>query len=364
MTQKLDPAQIDVLNQLRALAHNLENQSSKSRWFKKLKKIFHLQSKNSHHHYGFYIYGDVGRGKTMLMKKFYSHLTQTPKIYFHFHNFMNRVHQSLHEIRQNSHHNSHEIELALQKIIGDKTVICFDEFQVNDVADAMLLSRIFSFFFRQHKIVIITSNHHPLNLYQNGLQRESFLNFVNKTLLKKIKILNLDSPYDYRRHDNHFLDRRFIIENQENQAYIDELIKKLTHHDHPQTQKIKVWGREILIKNSYNKEKIAIFEFNELFRNIYSSLDFYKICEQYNLLIIKFIPKLERELIDEIKRFTIFIDELYESKTALIVTSHTDIEQFNSVIKYAPYFSRTISRLNEIFSENFWQNSKFFKKNL
>lgn len=364
MTQKLDSAQIVILQQLQALAENLENQSNKSRLIKNIKKIFYRQHKHSKHHYGFYIYGEVGRGKTMLMKKFYSHLHCTSKIYFHFHNFMNKVHHTLHEIRQNSHHDSRDIELALQKIIGTKSVICFDEFQVNDVADAMLLSRIFSYFFACHKTVVITSNFHPLNLYQNGLQRESFLNFVNKTLLKKIKILNLDSPIDYRQHNNDFLDQRFIIENNKNQVFINELIQKLTNDDQSTIQKISVWGREILIKNSYNKEKIAIFEFNELFRNAYSSLDFHKICERYNLLIIKFIPKLDRELIDEIKRFTIFIDELYESKTALIVTSHTNISQFNSVIKYAPYFSRTISRLNEIFSEKFWHNSKFFKKNL
>ena len=174
------------------------------------------------------IYGDVGRGKTMLMKNFYDKITDIPKIYFHFNSFMILLHKTLHQIRKNSQKNNDDLIEALKKIIIDEKIICFDEFQVLDVADAMLLARIFEYFFSKKITVIITANLHPQNLYKNGLQREIFLDFVNKILLKKIEVLSLNSEIDYRVHNRIKLIKRFFVSNQKNRQIFREIIDEWT----------------------------------------------------------------------------------------------------------------------------------------
>ena len=188
----LDNSQIIIKNKLDILAQKLEIVKPEADFKKNLLNLF-KSPEVQNEFYGFYIYGDVGRGKTMLMKDFYEKITNIPKIYFHFNSFMILIHKTLHEIRQNSKKNNDDLIEALKKIITDQKVICFDEFQVLDVADAMLLARIFEYFFSKQITVIITANLHPQNLYKNGLQREVFLEFVNNVLLKKIEVLNLNS---------------------------------------------------------------------------------------------------------------------------------------------------------------------------
>ena len=150
------------------MAQSLDKQQAEDD-FKKILFQFFKKSATQNEFFGFYIYGDVGRGKTMLMKNFYEKIQHAPKIYFHFNSFMILLHKTLHKIRQNHQKNNDDLIEALKKIITDQKLICFDEFQVLDVADAMLLARIFEyFFFIEFDIFILSFSNSHISILFNA----------------------------------------------------------------------------------------------------------------------------------------------------------------------------------------------------
>ncbi len=310
--------------------------------------------------FGFYIYGDVGRGKTMLMQEFYKKITHSTKFYFHFNSFMNQLHLALRDIRKSSKKYDDELAVAISQMIFSSdspkkncpiTIICFDEFQILDVADAMLLSRIFSFFYQHNIITIITSNQHPLNLYPNGLQRQSFIKFVEEILLKKITVLNLNSLRDYRILNRTQNIKKFFENSETDRLNFQKIIDDLTKNIPKETSTIKVWGREIIIKNSY--QNIAIFDFFELCGNHFGASDYQKICQKYSIIFLKNIPSFSPEDLNEIRRFTLFIDEAYQHRNIVFFLSQDNLKTLENVAKFTPYFSRTISRIYEIISDEY-----------
>ena len=310
--------------------------------------------------FGYYIYGDVGRGKTMLMQEFYKKITHSTKFYFHFNSFMNQLHLALRDIRKSSKKYDDELAVAISQMIFSSdspkkncpiTIICFDEFQILDVADAMLLSRIFSFFYQHNIITIITSNQHPLNLYPNGLQRQSFIKFVEEILLKKITVLNLNSLRDYRILNRTHNIKKFFENSETDRLNFQKIIDDLTKNIPKDTSTIKVWGREIIIKNSY--QNIAIFDFFELCGNHFGASDYQKICQKYSIIFLKNIPSFSPEDLNEIRRFTLFIDEAYQHRNVIFFLSQDNLKTLENVAKFTPYFSRTISRIYEIISDGY-----------
>jgi predicted ATPase len=344
----LDLRQIEIADKLKFLAQKLEENSAQNF----LQKLI----SNKYHQKSFYIYGDVGRGKTMLMKSFYDSLHKTPKIYFHFNAFMQKIHETLRDIRSEKKDVKDELILAVSRVIDDKKIICFDEFQVVDIADAMLLSRIFSFIFEQGIVVIFTSNSNPKDLYKNGLQREVFLEFVDKILRKNCEILYLDSQTDYRRRYRESLTKRYFINNQKNREEIKNIIEAFGDGEPHKSKKIMVWGRELKIKKTYGK--IAILTFDELCKNPLSAADYRAICQNFDLIFLLKLPSLTNEDINEARRLTLFIDEIYENKTALIILAKTGVEKIFLNATNAEGSKRTLSRLNEIKSDHYWQTSK------
>lgn len=369
---KFDASQTAIINKLDLLAQDIKKNSQKfgglkcgSNFSKKnfLKNIcgflnFFTLKKNSLakiNFHGYYIYGDVGRGKTMIMQNFFHKIDNLQKNYFHFNNFMLLLHQNLHQIRQENKLLEDELQEAVRRVINNSQLICFDEFQVVDVADAMLLARIFEYFFSNNIIVIATSNSHPLELYPNGLQREIFLKFVNEVLLKNLEILNLNSTIDYRKQNRSKIVKRFLVNNHKNREIFKEIINNFTAHKTRKTIKIKVWERDIKIKKAY--ENIAIFNFDDLFTQNYSTADFKALCSRFELIFIKKLPRMNADNINEIRRFTLFIDEVYENKTLLIILSKINMRRLNDIAVFAPYFSRTLSRLHEIISDQYWDKN-------
>ena len=238
----LDSQQLLVEKKLKQLAQDLESQNSEG-FFKKIISAKTVVK-------SFYIYGDVGRGKSMLMKNFYNSLLKTTKIYFHFNGFMRLIHEALRDIRKEEKKFKDELIEAVKRVVKKNEVVCFDEFQVVDIADAMLLSRIFSYLFAQNVVTVFTSNSQPRNLYKNGLQREVFLEFVDKILLKNCEVLYLNSPTDYRSQYRHNLTKRYFISNKKNREEVQKIIATLTDEKKPKSSKIKVWGREIKVKKT------------------------------------------------------------------------------------------------------------------
>lgn len=365
---KLDQQQTFVQKNLKQLAQVLNTEIAKNI----IVKIF---TKKDHHIKSIYIWGGVGRGKSMLMKEFYNSIKHQPKIYIHFNSFMRKIHEALRDIRKEQKKYKDELIEAVKRVAQDKNknfvkLICFDEFQVTDIADAMLLARIFSYLFSQNVVAIFTSNSPPLELYKNGLQRELFLQFVNNVLLKNCQVLFLDSPTDYREKiallektqniSNFEITKRYFIANEKNHLLVQNIIKNIVKKQPPKPLKLKVWGREIKIKETYNK--IAVISFSDLCQNNYAASDYQAICQKFDLIFLLQIPKLTVENLNEARRFIIFIDEVYESKISLIFTSQVKINEIYTSGIGVEAFKRTISRLKEIKTDLYWQNSKFLTK--
>jgi cell division protein ZapE len=339
---KLDSQQILVKNELDKLASSLEEQVSKG-ILKKIISPKHNSLKS------LYIHGGVGRGKTMLMKNFFDSLKKTPKIYIHFNSFMRAIHEALRDIRNEKKKYKDELIEAVRRVVKDKKLICFDEFQVTDIADAMLLARIFSFLFSHRVVAVFTSNIEPLKLYKNGLQREVFLEFVKNILLKNCLTLHLNSSTDYRAKLRKGLVKRYFISNKKNREEVKNIITDLTEGKKPKATKIKVWGREIKIKKTFGK--IAVTSFEELCCQTFAAADYQEICKNFDLIFLLKLPVLTAENVNEMRRFMLFIDEVYEKKVALIVLARASIDKLCS----AEVFKRTASRLKEIGSDGYWR---------
>ncbi len=302
---------------------------------------------------GLYLYGNVGRGKSMLMRDFFNKFPDENKLYIHFNSFMQKIHRELHKVRQNEPSNKDElIEIITKNIVQDIKLLCLDEFQVDDVTDALILRRIFSYIFSKNIIVVFTSNKRPENLYLDGLQRELFLKFINEVLKKNCQIYNLDSEIDYREKFLHKVRKHYFYPiNQENQDYLLNIMQHLSHEKEFYQDKIKVLGRELVIQKSY--ENIAVFDFKELCVENLGVADYQEICKKYHIIFLLNIPKLTKEDRNEAKRFILLIDEIYENKNILLALSDVKIEEIYQEGKDSKIFKRTVSRLKEIISDNY-----------
>jgi cell division protein ZapE len=344
----LDSQQLLLEKKLQQLAFDLEHQSSSGF----LKKFFSEKKQLK----SVYIYGDVGRGKSMLMKNFFNSLQEIPKVYFHFNAFMRLIHEALRDIRKEKREFVDELIEAVKRVAKNYELICLDEFQVADIADAMLLSRIFSHLFFEGIVVIFTSNSHPQKLYKNGLQREIFLEFVDKILLKNCDTFHLDLPVDYRSQYRKNLTKRYFISNKKNREEVEKIIQNLVSADKPKSKKLKVWGREIKIKKTFGR--VAVFNFDELCCVDFSASDYQAICQNFDLIFLLKTPSLTPENVNEAKRFMLLIDEVYENKVALIILAKVKPEKLYQNGNGSEAFLRTVSRLNEIRSDHYWQASK------
>jgi cell division protein ZapE len=361
MAQKisLDQQQILLQKRLEQLALSLNSQAQISFFKKFFSKIETPKSLYNH--------GDVGRGKSMLMKEFFESLKTKEKIYTHFNDFMKSIHEQLREVRTEKGKFSDELIEALNRVIKKARIICFDEFQVLDVADAMLLSRIFVKLFSQNIVVVFTSNTEPHKLYPNGLQREFFMEFVEKILLKNCEVFELDSPTDYRMKYAKSLTKRYFIDNKNSRQEIAEIIKHFSDEMQQEPCEIKVWGRAIKIEKSFVKNvkgkeiKIAVITFDELCRTEFAASDYQAIARNFDLIFLLDIAQLTSDDANEARRFILIIDEIYENKTALITLAKTSPEKIYLDGKGADAFKRTVSRLNEIQSDEYWNESKILK---
>ena len=348
----LDEQQLLLWHKLIELTGQI-TKNNRSSW---LDKIMFWQTQKTQKNKSFYIYGGPGCGKTTVMKQFYQQIT-SPKQYHHFHAFMHKIHSNLHKIRTKNNNPQQEIELALTNIIGNTQIICFDEFQVVDIADAMLLRKIFSYFFQNNIVVIITSNFHPQDLYQNGLQRQLYLDFINEVFLPNCLCYKLNSSIDYRELKAG-LKKHYFIANPKNRAKFQQIFLETTSKKTLQTKNISVWQRNIAIKQAYGN--IAFFSFKKLCCQQFSADDYRAICQNFDLIFLKTVPYFYDEDINALRRFALFIDEAYENKIALIILAKTKPDNLCKIPNAPQYFARTISRLQEMSSKQYWQESKWY----
>ncbi|KIY49474.1 AFG1-like ATPase, partial [Fistulina hepatica ATCC 64428] len=289
---------------------------------------------------GLYLFGDVGTGKTMLMDLFYSTLPRSidRKRRVHFHAFMVDVHKRIHAVKKVMGHGGDPIPPVVRDLAKEAYVLCFDEFQVTDIADAMILRRLLEGLVNYGVVCVITSKHvpshfhdgirHPDDLYKNGIQRSSFIPAID--LLKcQFDVQPLDSGTDYRKIPRALSRCYFHPINEENTLEINKLFKSMTSGDPSDpvvhNRPIHTWGRSFLVPESTSH--VARFRFEDVCGKPLSPADYIEITRTFNTIFLLDVPKMTLNEKDMARRFINFIDACYESKIRLFVTSEAPIYQ-------------------------------------
>ncbi len=307
---------------------------------------------------GIYMYGGVGRGKSMLMDLFFECLPEEfLKRRVHFHAFMIDVHDYFHSRREDDDF-SEGIDGALPSLaslIAQKSrVLCFDEFHVTDVADAMILGRLFTALFDRGVVVVATSNWEPDRLYEGGLQRDRFVPFI-ELLKSRMEIVHLDSPTDYR---TQFLAEEGLYHFPLGEGAVrwaDEMFARLTDGAPSEGGEITVKGRSIKVLKT--AKGVSRFTFAQLCERPHGAEDYLAIAREYHTIFLEGIPKLGYDRRNEAKRLMTLIDALYESGTKLIVTADAAADKLYQGHDHAFEFERTVSRLMEMQSEEYLRQS-------
>jgi len=277
---------------------------------------------------GLYMYGDVGSGKTMMMDLFFDTLPKNikKKMRIHFHNFMQDVHRDLHKMKMAHGNDMDVIPYVAANIANKASVLCFDEFQCTDVADAMILRRLVESLMHHGTVIVTTSNRHPKDLYKNGVQRESFIPCIN-LLQGRLRVLNLDSTTDYRKIPrppsgvyHHPLDNAA-------KSHVEHWFKYLGdfEHDPPHEATHEVWGRPITVPKASGRA--CCYDFQELIGAATGAADYIELMRNYEAFIITNVPQMDYRQRDIARRFITFIDAVYESHAKLVLTSQAPLSQ-------------------------------------
>ncbi len=303
---------------------------------------------------GLYLYGGVGRGKSMLMDLFFDTAPVAHKRRVHFHEFMLEVHQRIHEHRQSGKVKAGGPDDSLPELAralaGEAWLLCFDEFHVTNVVDAMILGRLFTHLFDLGVVVVATSNWPPDMLYKDGLQRDLFLPFI-ALLKEKLDVLSLDGPTDYR------LDRLkgLPIYHHPLGAELDramtEAFAALTGGSKGEATHILVQGRRVEIERAV--QGVAWVDFWDLCGKPFGAADYLAIATHFHTVLIDDVPTMKDELRNEAKRFMTLIDALYEHKVNIVVAADGPPERLYPEGTHAFEFERTVSRLMEMQSEDY-----------
>lgn len=302
---------------------------------------------------GLYIYGAVGRGKTMLMDFFFKACSEPKKRRAHFHDFMADVHDRIGEYRQKvkagSVNDTDPIPPVAREIAAQAKVLCFDEFSVTDIADAMILSRLFKVLFEERVILVATSNVMPDNLYKDGLNRGLFVPFI-EILKQHADTANLDADQDYRLGKLSASTRYFTPIDKAGNAQMDALWQSIAGAT-PQTAEIEVKGRKIDVPRA--GLGAARFNFDDLCAKPLGARDYLAIARTFHTIFLDVVPVMDNTNRNEAKRFINLIDTLYDSKTKLVISAQAEpTELYRSSTGTEGFeFDRTASRLIEMRSD-------------
>ena len=296
---------------------------------------------------GLYIYGNVGRGKSMLMDMFFSSVATSRKRRVHFYAFMLEVHDRIHARRDEK---GDPIRPVATDIAAEASLLCFDEFHVNDIADAMILGRLFEALFDQGVVVVATSNRAPDALYEKGLQRERFLPFI-ELFKRKLDIIELDGKRDYRMVRLSGRQVYFTPANDQSYRALERIFAELTDNASASPAKLELRGRFVTVPRAAGG--VAWFGFEELCGQPLGAADYVALAARYRTFVIEGIPRLGAENRDRALRFNIFIDTLYEAHGRLVASADAPPADLYTEGDGSFEFQRTVSRLNEMQSAEY-----------
>ncbi|MEL7539661.1 MAG: cell division protein ZapE [Pseudomonadota bacterium] len=324
-----DPAQVDAAQKLDDVLERLKS-NGKGGWFSKPKPVR-----------GLYLWGGVGRGKSMLMDLFYAE-APVKAMRVHFHEFMGRVQDRLNEARKRRDVSNPIFPVAKQ-FAAEARLICFDEFQVTQIADAMILAGLFEELFKRGVTVVATSNRHPDELYKDGLNRHLFLPFID-LLKSQSEIFELASERDYRL--ERLTEAPVWYSTQDGTAALDRAFERLTLGATPQSCLLTVKGRKVPV--SREAAGVARFGFDELCAQPLWAEDYRAIAATFHTILLEDIPVLKPNKRNEAARFVALIDTLYEAKVKLLASAAAEPEQLYPKGDGSFEFQRTASRLHEM----------------
>ena len=330
---EINQNQLDIISSLKNFYLDNFNQSLITKIFKKKKKKL-----------GFYLMGDVGVGKTMILNFFFNEISEK-KIRFHFNEFMVNFHNFIFENKDKNH----GIDLFVKDLGKKVKLIYFDEFQVTNIVDAMILGKLFKKIFEERIKVIFSSNIRIKDLYKDGLQRDQFIPFIkileNNSYEKELIIKD-----DYRSSLNN-LERFLSPVNQSTNFKFNKFFRQITKTKNKTLKILDIKGRNLEIKNFY--DGIVKFNFDELCDRNLGSEDYIGIANNCNFIFIKDLPDFNEQNSNQQQRFITLIDIIYEKKIPLMITSKVNLDSMKSSKSLHEPFKRTVSRLYELTSINY-----------
>ena len=292
----------------------------------------------------FYLYGGVGVGKTMILNFFFD-LVEDKKLRQHFNEFMLSFHDFAHERKEKNEENV--INQFVKDLKSKTKLIYFDEFQVTNIVDAMILGKLFEQIFKENIKIILTSNTKISELYKDGLQRDQFKPFI-KIMEEQCTELELKIEDDYRKSNENQKQRYFYPLNQETNFKINKFFRTITKDKKHLSKIINVKGREFKIKNFY--EGVARFDFDDLCNQNLGAEDYLEIIKNCKFITLDNVPQFNDVNSNQQQRFITLIDVLYDKDIPLAVTAEKNIDQFTSSRLLENPFKRTVSRLYELTS--------------
>ena len=331
---ELNPNQLILVKQL----DNFYKENFKTSLF----NFFSKQSSKK----GFYLHGDVGVGKTMILDFFFN-LVNKKKQRLHFNEFMLNFHDFVHNNKDGKEDNI--IAVFVKDLKSKFSLIFFDEFQVTNIVDAMILGKLFKEIFDQNIKIIVTSNTKISDLYKEGLQRDQFKPFIQIMQEKSIEY-ELIIEDDYRKNKENEKQRYYFPLNQETNFKINKFSRIITKNKKLLSNILNIKGRNFEIKRFY--EGISRFDFDELCDQNLGAEDYLKIAENSNFIIIENIPNFNDINSNQQQRFITLIDVIYDKNRAIAVTADQSLEKLTSSKSLEKPFKRTISRLFELTSKD------------
>ena len=336
-------------------SENLEINQNQIIVIKKLQDYFNKNFKKNFFNFlskqdskkAFYIFGDVGVGKTMILDFFYNSLNEKKKRN-HFNEFMLNFHNFAHDKKDKGNENI--IDLFVKNIKSKFSLIYFDEFQVTNIVDAMILGKLFQKIFDENLKIIVTSNTKISELYKDGLQRDQFKPFI-KIMEKNSIEHELIISDDYRKTSENKQQRYFFPLNQETNFRINKFSRIITKNKNLSSESLEIKGRIFEIKKFY--EGISRFNFQELCNKNLGAEDYLEISKKSKFIIIEEIPSFNDINSNQQQRFITLIDIIYDRNISIAVTAEKSLEKLTSSSSLEKPFKRTISRLYELTSKDY-----------